>query len=61
MLYTVVFTPEAEAGLLELYRYIATEASLEVASPWSGSDRVLPFYGRVDQCILSDKPTCLHR
>jgi plasmid stabilization system protein ParE len=32
MLYIVVFTPEAEAQLLELYGYIATEASPEVAA-----------------------------
>jgi toxin ParE1/3/4 len=32
MSYTVVFTPEAEAQLLELYSYIATEASPEIAA-----------------------------
>ena len=31
MLYAVVFTPEAESQLLELYRYIAQAASPEVA------------------------------
>jgi toxin ParE1/3/4 len=30
--YTVVFTPEAEAQLVELYSYIATEASPEIAA-----------------------------
>jgi toxin ParE1/3/4 len=32
MSYTVVFTPEAEAQLIELYRYIAAEASPEIAA-----------------------------
>lgn len=32
MPYTVVFTPEAEAQLLELYGYIAVEASPETAA-----------------------------
>ena len=31
MLYTVVFTPEAESQLTALYRYIAQAASAEVA------------------------------
>ena len=31
MLYTVVFTPEAESQLTELYRYIAQAASPDVA------------------------------
>ncbi len=31
MSYTVVFTPEAEAQLVELYAYIAAEASSEIA------------------------------
>ncbi len=31
MSYTVVFTPEAEAQLMELYGYIAAEASPEIA------------------------------
>jgi toxin ParE1/3/4 len=30
--YTVVFTPEAEAQLVELYSYIAAEASPEIAA-----------------------------
>lgn len=32
MSYTVVFTPEAEAQLIELYSYIAAEASAEIAA-----------------------------
>ncbi len=32
MSYTVVFTPEAEAQLIELYGYIAAEASPEIAA-----------------------------
>lgn len=32
MFYTVVFTPEAEAQLIELYGYIAAEASPETAA-----------------------------
>jgi toxin ParE1/3/4 len=32
MSYTVVFTPEAEAQLIELYGYIAVEASPETAA-----------------------------
>ena len=32
MSYTVVFTPEAEAQLIELYGYIAAEASAEIAA-----------------------------
>jgi toxin ParE1/3/4 len=32
MSYTVVFTPEAEAQLTELYGYIAAEASPEIAA-----------------------------
>jgi len=32
MSYTVVFTPEAEAQLVELYGYIAVEASAEIAA-----------------------------
>jgi len=32
MPYTVVFTPEAEAQLIELYGYIAGEASAEIAA-----------------------------
>ena len=32
MSYTVVFTPEAETQLLELYGYIAAEASPEIAA-----------------------------
>lgn len=32
MSYTVVFTPEAEAQLIELYDYIAAEASPETAA-----------------------------
>ena len=32
MFYTVVFTPEAEAQLIELYGYIAAEASPEIAA-----------------------------
>jgi len=32
MPYTVVFTPEAEAQLLELYGYLAVEASPETAA-----------------------------
>ncbi len=32
MSYTVVFTPEAEAQLVELYGYIAAEASAEIAA-----------------------------
>lgn len=32
MSYTVVFTPEAEAQLVELYGYIAQKASPEIAA-----------------------------
>ena len=32
MPHTVVFTPEAEAQLVELYAYIAAEASAEIAA-----------------------------
>ena len=32
MSYTVVFTPEAEAQLIELYGYIAAKASPEIAA-----------------------------
>jgi toxin ParE1/3/4 len=32
MSYTVVFTPEAEAQIVELYVYIAAEASPEIAA-----------------------------
>lgn len=32
MLYSVVFTPEAEAQLVDLYGYIAVEASPEIAA-----------------------------
>jgi plasmid stabilization system protein ParE len=32
MSYSVVFTPEAEAQILELYGYIAAEASPEIAA-----------------------------
>lgn len=32
MSYTVVFTPEAEAQLIELYGYVATKASPETAA-----------------------------
>ncbi len=36
MSYTVVFTPEAEAQLVELYGYIAARASPEIAARFSG-------------------------
>ena len=36
MSYTVVFTPEAEAQILELYGYIAAEASPEIAARFTG-------------------------
>lgn len=32
MSYTVIFTPEAEAQLVELYEYIAAKASPEIAA-----------------------------
>jgi plasmid stabilization system protein ParE len=32
MFYTVIFTPEAEAQLVELYDYIAAEASPDIAA-----------------------------
>ena len=32
MSYTVIFTPESEAQLTELYRYIAAASSPEVAA-----------------------------
>lgn len=35
MTYAVVFTPEAESQLLELYRYIAAEASPEIAASFT--------------------------
>ena len=37
MSYPVIFTPEAEAQLTELYRYIATAASPEVAARYTNS------------------------
>ncbi len=37
MSYPVIFTPEAEAQLIELYRYIATAASPEVAARYTNS------------------------
>ncbi len=39
--YTVVFTPEAEAQLVELYRYIASAASPEVAARYT--DEVVAY------------------
>lgn len=43
MAYTVVFTPEAEAQLTELYGYIDTEASPEIAARFQAQrpDRTL--------------------
>jgi toxin ParE1/3/4 len=35
--YTVIFTPESEAQLTELYRYIATATSPEVAARYTDS------------------------
>ena len=37
MRYTVSFAPEAEAQLLSLYRYIAGEASPEIAERYLGA------------------------
>jgi toxin ParE1/3/4 len=37
MSYPVIFTPEAEAQLIELYRYIAAAASPEVAARYTDS------------------------
>ena len=37
MAYTVVFAPEAQAQLLEIYRYIADAASPEVAASFTES------------------------
>jgi plasmid stabilization system protein ParE len=37
MLYSVVFTPEVEEQLVELYRYIATEASPAVAAKFTSA------------------------
>ena len=37
MRYTVVFTPEAEEQLIELYRYIAQAASPEIAQRYTGA------------------------
>ena len=37
MYYTVVFTPEAEEQLIELYRYIAQAASPEIAQRYTGA------------------------
>jgi toxin ParE1/3/4 len=37
MSYTVIFTPEAEAQLTELYRYIAAAASPEAAARYTNS------------------------
>ena len=37
MRYTVSFAPEAEAQLLSLYRYIASEASPEIAARYLGA------------------------
>jgi len=52
MAYTVVFTPEAQAQLTELYRYIATAASPEIAARYTDaivtyceSLRNLPYRG----------------
>jgi toxin ParE1/3/4 len=36
MSYTIVFTPEAEAQLVELYGYIAEKASPEIAARFTG-------------------------
>ncbi len=41
MPYTVVFTPEAEAQLVELYVYIAAEASPEIGARFT--DGILTF------------------
>ena len=37
MVYSVVFTPEAEAQLVDLYGYIAVEASPEIAARFTDS------------------------
>jgi plasmid stabilization system protein ParE len=37
MSYTVIFTPESEAQLTELYRYIADASSPEVAAGYTDS------------------------
>ena len=37
MSYTVIFTPESEAQLTELYRYIAAASSPEVAARYTDS------------------------
>jgi plasmid stabilization system protein ParE len=37
MLYTVVFTPEAEEQLVAIYRYIATAASPEIAKRYTNA------------------------
>lgn len=37
MSYSVVFTPEAEEQLVELYRYIANDASRAVAERFTGA------------------------
>jgi toxin ParE1/3/4 len=37
MSYTVIFTPESEAQLTELYRYIAAASSPEVAARYTNS------------------------
>lgn len=42
MKYTVVFTPEAEEQLAELYRYIARSSSPDIAAKYTG--------GIVDYC-----------
>lgn len=53
MPYTVVFTPEAEAQLLELYGYIAVEAVPETAARFT--DGIITYY---ESEFLSAAGTC---